>query len=136
MSLELILMSDGINPDARDKAEAAYEQIRKSIGLISSVRKLSSIDLHVPELIETDIHVVTSKAIRLVKHAFPEKKPEIEITFDQRKIMVMADGAYLCFRYEFRECDTQWNMHGDGQGVFHNQEINFELAGKFVKLCL
>ncbi|MHA1480444.1 MAG: PAS domain-containing sensor histidine kinase, partial [Candidatus Thorarchaeota archaeon] len=91
MSLELILMSEGILPDARDKAEAAYEQIRKSIGLISSVRKLSNIELHSPELIETDVHLVTSEAIRLVKHAFPEKEPVIEITFNRQEIMVMAD---------------------------------------------
>ena len=91
MSLELILMSEGITPDAHDKAEAAYEQIRKSIGLISSVRKLSNIELHTPELIETDVNLVASEAIRLVKHAFPEKKPEIEISFDRHEIMVMAD---------------------------------------------
>ncbi|MHA1637509.1 MAG: PAS domain-containing sensor histidine kinase [Candidatus Thorarchaeota archaeon] len=99
MSLELILMGPEVSPDTRDKAEAALEQVKKSIGLIASVRKLSNIELRDVELESIDLYHVISEAMKLAKHSFPSKETEMKMGFGKGERMVLADQFLIDMFY-------------------------------------
>lgn len=50
--------------------------------------------------------------------------------------MVVRNGGNLCLGNDLGQRQPQRHMHGDRQGIFRNQKIDFETVNKFMELLL
>lgn len=97
---ELALLQANIPENVRTHVTAIKDQVSRGIDLIDNVRKLSRMDATTePELIKTDLHGIILKAVMLAQHAFPQKKPRIDIRFASGEVMVLADEFLIDLFY-------------------------------------
>ncbi len=52
------------------------------------------------------------------------------------KIVVMADGGDVRLRDYLREGQPKRDVHRDGQGIFHDQELNIEFFDELIQVLL
>ncbi len=104
VSLELIICADDLPPSLKGFAQNALTQVEKSVALIRSVRKFTSIHSEEHPYSTTDIFSSFYSAKEAISYSFPMKR--ITITSN------ISEGKFLVFANEFL-FDIWYNL-------FHN----------------
>ncbi|TXT55379.1 MAG: putative Histidine kinase [Candidatus Thorarchaeota archaeon] len=89
--LELLLFDPATPKHFHERIEIALQQIKRSIDLISKVRKFSHVDKEPIRLIPVKVVPVLKSAIESNRHTFPDKKVHLTFYAQDEDIQVMAD---------------------------------------------
>lgn len=90
-SLELLLLDSDLPAELTQLAENALSQVERSIALIRSVRKFSSIHSEIQSTVQLDLHESYSGALQSIYHTFPERAIEVKTNITPRQFKVQAN---------------------------------------------
>ena len=92
VSLELIKNIQGLPARVIELADAALDQARRGIGLITNVRKLTSIEARDDIVVHAvDVRKKVEEIVPIIHFAFPDKKIEIKLNFPEDECIIAAD---------------------------------------------
>ncbi len=90
-SLELTLLQEDIPLPIKEPLEAALEQVKRGVTLISNVRRFSKIDREPSDLTPLDIYPALVGAAEMVKNSYPKKIIDLKIHVSREQYTVLAD---------------------------------------------
>ncbi len=90
-SLELILMSGGLSQSLMNQVGVALDQVKRASEIIANVRKFSRVVDEPLKLAQFDISPLLLTAQVMVSSAFPEKRINVNTSFQEGDFKVLAD---------------------------------------------